>query len=276
MVRIDAHQHFWALDRNDYDWLTPDLEPLYKDFLPQALLPLLKKTSTGKTILVQAAATEAETIFLLNLANQHDFIAGVVGWVDFEAKNAADRVGLMKGRGVLGLRPMVQNIADTNWLLCPALQSAVDAMVTHNLRFDALIQPRHLGILDKFADKNPDLQIVVDHAAKPDIASGNLNEWVAGIGRLAQNPAIYCKLSGLVTEAGAAWTASDLKPIVDTLLDAFGPQRLIWGSDWPVVNLASDYVSWVELCDFHLTNLTIDERAAVFGGNAARFYGIPK
>jgi L-fuconolactonase len=274
MLRIDAHQHFWTTGRNDYGWLTPALGPIYRDFLPQDLQPLLADANIDRTVLVQAAASEEETFFLLDMAAQTNFVAGVVGWVDLEAANAPDRVAAMAELGVLGLRPMVQDIADTEWLLRPALRPALQAMISTDLRFDALIQPRHLPVLDQFVKLYPRLKIVIDHGAKPDIANGLIDDWAAGMQRLAAGSDIYCKFSGLVTEAGEGWTASNLTPYTQLLIDAFGPNRLMWGSDWPVVNLASDYASWNSLSDTLLAGLASDQIAQIRGENAALFYGI--
>jgi L-fuconolactonase len=274
MLPIDAHQHFWKTSRDDYGWLTPALGPIYRDFMPPDLQPLLAAADIDRTVLVQAAASEAETFFLLDVAAQTDFVAGVVGWVDLEASNAPDRVVAMAERGVLGLRPMVQDIADTEWLLRPALHPALKAMIAADLRFDALIQPRHLLVLDRFVQLYPGLKIVIDHGAKPDIANGMIDDWAAGMHRLAAGSDIYCKLSGLVTEAGELWDDKDIIPYAQVLIDAFGPERLMWGSDWPVLNMASDYAGWNSLSEALLGRLSPEQISQIRGGNAARFYGI--
>jgi L-fuconolactonase len=274
MLIIDAHQHFWSIDRTDYGWLTPDLGPIYRDFQPSDLQPWLNKTGVDRTILVQAAQSEEETLYLLDIAAQTDCVAGVVGWVDMEADNAADRVAYMADRGVIGLRPMVQDIADTDWLLRPSLRPALEAMVAHDLRFDALIQPRHLPVLLRFIGTYPALKVVIDHGAKPDIANAAFQPWADGMRQIAERTQAYCKLSGLVTEAAADWHADDLKPYMEQLLTCFGPDRLIWGSDWPVLNLASDYASWHSMVESFLSELDPLARGRIMGGNAAEFYGI--
>jgi L-fuconolactonase len=274
MDRIDAHQHFWTTSRDDYGWLTPELGAIYWDFQPNDLRPLLAQTGIGRSILVQAAQSEAETFYLLDLAAQTDFVAGVVGWVDLEAPDAAARVAAMAQRGVIGLRPMVQDIADTAWLLRPSLKSGLDAMVAHDLKFDALVQPRHLSILPDFARLYPKLAVVIDHGAKPNIANAGLQPWADGIGHLTRTTSFCCKLSGLVTEAANGWQPKDLQPFVDVLLDSFGADRLMWGSDWPVLNLASNYQSWHNLSVELLNALSDNDRAQIFGGTAARFYGL--
>jgi L-fuconolactonase len=272
--KIDAHQHFWSTARNDYGWLTEELGPIYRDFQPADLRPLIAGAGVDRTILVQAAQSEAETLYLLDIAADTAFVAGVVGWVDLEAEGAAERVAFMVGKGVIGLRPMVQDIDDTEWLLRPALRPAIEAMIAHDLRFDALVQPRHLSILPQFVAAYPGLRVVIDHGAKPDIAHGTFQPWADGMARIARETDACCKLSGLVTEAAADWKPDDLKPFVAHLIACFGPERLIWGSDWPVLNLASDYASWHRLVAEFLSGMSQSEREMIMGGNAARFYGI--
>jgi L-fuconolactonase len=274
MFVIDAHQHFWSTSRDDYGWLTPELGPIYRDFQPADLVPLIATAGIDKTILVQAAQSEAETLYLLDIAAQTPFVAGVVGWVDLEAENAADRVAFMAGKGVIGLRPMVQDIAETEWLLRPTLRPAIEAMITHDLRFDALVQPRHLPVLPQFMAAYPGLKVVIDHGAKPDIANTAFQPWADGMAQIASETNAYCKLSGLVTEAAADWTPDDLKPFMTHLIACFGAERLIWGSDWPVLNLAGDYAGWHALVGEFLSGMTGEDRDKIMGGNAARFYGI--
>jgi L-fuconolactonase len=274
MQRIDAHQHYWKTARTDYGWLTANLGSIYRDFMPDDLATHLGAARIDRTILVQAAPSEAETLFLLDIAEQTPSVAGVVGWIDFEATDAPDRVAQMAKHGVVGLRPMVQDIADTDWLLRSTLLPAIEAMMAHDLRFDALIQPRHLPVLLEFARAYPDLKIIIDHGAKPNIANGAIESWAKGLRALASETDVYCKLSGLVTEAGANWSAETIKPFADILIELFAPTRLVWGSDWPVLNLANDYAAWIQLSDWLLADLSAGERTLVFGGNAARFYGL--
>jgi L-fuconolactonase len=276
MRRIDAHQHFWTTSRDDYGWLTPELGPIYRDFQPHDLQPFLAATGVDRTLLVQAAQSEAETLYLLDLAAQTDFVAGVVGWVNLEAADAATRVAAMARRGVIGLRPMVQDIADTEWLLRPALRSGLDAMIAHDLRFDALVQPRHLPILAEFSQLYPMLKVVIDHGAKPDIANGKLQPWADAITHIARNTSFCCKLSGLVTEANHDWQLTDIEPFVRVLITAFGADRLMWGSDWPVLNLAGDYHRWHRVTTELLGGLSTQDRDLIFGGTAAGFYGLDR
>jgi L-fuconolactonase len=272
-MRIDAHVHLWTLARGDYGWLTPELAPIYRDFGLADLVPLASAAAIDGTILVQAAPTEAETMFLLDIADRADVVRGVVGWTDFDAEDAADRIDALARRPLLvGLRPMVQDLPDDDWLLRPALAPILTAMAKQTLVFDALALPRHLPRLLRVVDRHPDLQFVLDHCAKPRLAEGDIAAWKDDIATLAKRPNIVCKLSGLATEAARDWQVADLRPAVDHVLACFGPQRLVWGSDWPVVNLAGGYVQWLAAAETLLANLSDDERAGIFGRNAARIY----
>jgi L-fuconolactonase len=272
-MQIDAHQHFWRLARGDYGWLTAALAPIYRDFLPVDLAPLLAATGIGQTILVQAAPTPAETDFLLALAEQTPWVAGVVGWVDMADARAADRIAVLAENPLLvGLRPMVQDIADDDWLARAELAPAFEALIAHDLVFDALVLPRHLPRLKIVLDRHPRLAVVVDHAAKPDIAHRRYGPWRAELAAVAAHPTTTCKLSGLVTEAGSGWTVAALRPVADQVLECFGPARVLWGSDWPVATLAAGYRSWFDAAVKLTAHLDPAERAAVFGGNARRVY----
>jgi L-fuconolactonase len=272
-MRIDAHQHFWSLARGDYGWLTPALGPIHRDFGPADLSPLLAQHGIDRTILVQAAPTQAETAFLLDIAAKTPFVAGVVGWTDFDAPDVAERIAVASDNSLLvGLRPMVHDIADELWLARPGLNPAFEAMAAHNLVFDALLKPRHMMPMLTVLERHPNLACVIDHAAKPDLVVGDLAGWRNGMSVLAAHPGLHCKLSGLVTEAGPDWTLETLRPVVDHLLATFGPERLIFGSDWPVVTLRASYAQWLEVAEILLAGLTEAQRAAIFGGNAAKLY----
>lgn len=272
-MRIDAHHHVWTLARGDYDWLTPDLAPIYRDFHLFDLAPHLSAAGIEGTILVQAAPTEAETEFLLEVAKNADIVRGVVGWTDFDAADGAARVDALAARQVLvGLRPMVQDIADDDWLLGPRLAPVLTAMAGHNLVFDALVLPRHLGRLLRVVDQHPELQFVLDHLGKPPLATGKIAGWKHDIALLGECPNVVCKLSGLATEAARDWRVADLRHAVDHVRACFSPQRLLWGSDWPVVNLAGGYAKWFAAAEALLSDLSADKKAGVFGDNAARIY----
>lgn len=270
---VDAHQHFWQLDEPGRDWPTPDLEPIYRDFGPADLQPLLREHGVSATVLVQSMACESDTLRMLELAERMPWIAGVVGWTDLKAADAPERIArLARHPKLRGLRPMLQGLPDDRWIDDPALTPAIEAMRVHGLAFDALVMPRHLPGLYAFARRHLALPIVIDHAAKPAIASREPGEWGADLARLASLPNVHCKLSGLVTEAAPEWRTRDLQPWVAHVLECFGPERILWGSDWPVLNLAGDYARWVVASRELLAHLDREARAAIYGGNAIRFY----
>jgi L-fuconolactonase len=269
---IDAHQHFWQLGRHDCAWPTPDLAPIHRDFMPGDLRDLAFDVGVTGTVLVQSQPSDRDTDFLCELAERTDWIKAVVGWADLTSPAAPARISALAGRPRLrGLRPMLQDLPPEN-LADPALEPAIAAMIEHDLSFDALVRPGHLSQLYRFAERHPSLRIVIDHAAKPNIALGALDPWRTRMEALATLPNVYCKLSGLVTEARADWKAEDLEPVVMSLLAEFGAERLMWGSDWPVVELAADYGRWLNTAQALTRNLSESESAALFRDTAVRFY----
>ncbi|MBG6165346.1 L-fuconolactonase [Labrenzia sp. EL_195] len=275
MTRIDAHQHFWDIARGDYHWLTPELGPIYRNFLPSDLAPNLEAHGISGTILVQAAPTLAETRFMLSLADNSPAVKGVVGWVDFESTDAPQIISdLAAHPAIVGLRPMIQDIEDDDWMLRDNLTPAFEALIANDLTFDALTFPRHLENLSALLIRYPDMRVVIDHGSKPLIRDSLIDDWAASMKQLAADTNAFCKLSGLVTEAKPDWSVDDLRPYVDHLLSTFGPQRILWGSDWPVCLLASSYERWVEATETLLNGLTPDEKDAVLGLNALRAYGL--
>jgi L-fuconolactonase len=272
-MRIDAHHHLWTLTRGDYGWLTPDLAPIYRDFSLADLRPQLSLAGIEGTILVQAAPTQAETMFLLDIAESAEVVCGVVGWTDFDAADAVACIDALASRKLLvGLRPMVQDLADDDWLLRPALAPLLTSMARNGLVFDALVKPRHLPRLLRVIERHPDLQFVLDHCGKPQLVTGDLVIWQRDVALLAEHPNIVCKLSGLATEAMPDWQIADLCKAADHVRACFGPKRLLWGSDWPVINLAGGYAKWFAAAETLLADLSLDEKADIFGGNAARIY----
>ncbi len=273
MHRIDSHQHYWALARGDYGWLTPALAPIYRDFGPADLQPLLDAHGIGATILVQAAPTVEETRYMLDLAARTPSVAGVVGWAPFEAPDAVACIrALAEDPLLVGLRPMIHDIKDINWILRQELTVPLRAMAGLGLVFDALVRPVHLPALLTMLDRHPDLQVVIDHGAKPDIRHGTFEPWASEMAWLAERKQVACKLSGLMTEAPEGANAEALRPYAEHLLRCFGPDRLLWGSDWPVLTLAASYARWVNTADDLLSGLPQEDRDAVFGGNAQRIY----
>jgi len=273
---IDAHQHFWDQTRGDYGWLTPELSGLYRVFGPDDLKPLREAANVARTVVVQAAPTVDETRYLLDLARNDSSIAGVVGWVPLDAPNAGELIDeLAREPKFKAVRPMLQDLPDDRWIENPALTPAIHALIKNDLAFDALIFPRHIASLKVFAERFPDLRMVIDHGAKPQIKDGHAGWqiWANGIAELAALPqGLRCKLSGLATEAAPGWTIATLKPYVDHLLKHFGADRLMWGSDWPVLNLNGDYAKWNDAARQLTSHLDPTQQQAIFCDTAKTFY----
>jgi L-fucono-1,5-lactonase len=278
MSGVDAHHHVWRLARGDYGWLqpTPALAAIYRDFDLDELRPQLAAADIGATVLVQAAPSVAETHYLLEVAKQSaGLVRGVVGWVDLGARDAVQTLSELAADPLLkSVRPMLHDLADAEWILRHEVQPALAALPALGLRFDALVRPRELAALRALLLAHPDVPVIVDHCAKPDIAGGGWQPWATDIAAIAAQSTAYCKLSGLVTEAGAGWTVDTLRRYVDHVIACFGVERVIWGSDWPVLTLAASYSEWHAASAALLESLSAEERAAVRGGNARRFYGL--
>jgi L-fuconolactonase len=277
MMRIDSHQHFWSVARGDYGWLTPDKGILYQDYLPSRLKPELEKVNIDRTILVQAAPTLEETEFLLGLNDKHDFIAGVVGWIDLDSEMFKDHYyRLRECAGFVGIRPMLQDLAD-DWILRPLVMKNLKFLMDENFPVDLQVRSRHLPYILRLLTELPDLRAVIDHAAKPPIAQGVMEPWKEHMAQIGKHKNIMCKLSGLVNEAGiTAGRKSDiLKPYVQHVVEAFGTQSIMYGSDWPVCLLADQYEDVYRTLLYTLPEIISEsELSDVFGGNAARFYKI--
>lgn len=273
---VDAHHHVWSLARGDYGWLTPALAPIYRDFTLVDMEPLSEAAGVTTTVLVQAAPTVAETRFLLQVAQDSGgVVKGVVGWVDLAAADAIQTLTRLTRNPLLkSIRPMLQDLPDPAWILRADVGRTLAALPRLGLRFDALVKPAQLPALLPMLDQHPDLAVVIDHGAKPDIAGSTWEPWACSIRAAAANPRVRCKLSGLATEAGPDWTIDRLRPYFDHLLECFGAQRLMWGSDWPVVNLSGSYQRWYAATVALLAGLTPQERAAIMGGTARKFYGL--
>lgn len=272
---LDAHHHLWAPARGDYGWLTPDLTRLYRDCLPADLDPLLQNAGVDGTVIVQAAPTLAETRFLLDLARRWPKARAVVGWIDMTAGDASEVLASLATDPLLrGIRPMIQDEPDPDWMAQANVVRAFAAIGHCGLTFDALVRSEQLPALARLLDRHPNVPVVIDHAAKPGIEAGGFQPWADDLRALSKRPQVMCKLSGLLTEAGPRRLDADLRPYVDHLLACFGPARLMWGSDWPVLNLAGDYPGWLEQARRLVQSLGEDEQAQIFGLTAARFYGL--
>lgn len=269
-MRIDSHQHFWRLADRAGQWPPPGLAAIHRDFAPEDLLPALRAGGVAGTVVVQSLPDLAETQALLALADRHPFILGVVGWADLKAPDAAGAVASLALHPKLrALRPMLQDIEDVRWIDDSALDPAAAAMREHRLCLDALVRPEHLPGLLAFAHRHGDIPIVVDHAAKPDIAAGACDGWRRDMAALARHPNVRVKLSGLLTEAGAGAGAATLRPYIQRLVEWFGFDRMLWGSDWPVLLLAGSYDAWLSMCLDLIPEAAHD---AVFAANARSFY----
>lgn len=274
---IDSHQHFWQVGRYDYPWMSPDLGALYRDYLPGTLEPILKECGVEKTILVQASNSLAETDWLLSLADRHRFIAGVVGWVDLAYPGIAKDLEVFTADpNFKGVRHLVESEPADDWLAQPEVLRGLQILEKQNLSYDLLVHTRHLKHVKTVAEACPELRLVVDHMAKPPIGSGSrdeVTEWAEALREVAAYPNVSCKLSGLVTEANlTSWRVEDLRPCVEQALEFFGPERMMFGSDWPVCLLAAAYVEVLDAFQFLLHKLSDEERAMIFSGNATKFY----
>lgn len=277
-MKIDAHQHFWQPARGDYDWMPKDNPVLYRAYAPSDLAPILDRSGIEGTVLVQAAATVHETDYMLGLADASPLIKGVVGWIDFEDPGHLEHLTRFAAHPkFLGVRPMIQDIPDVDWMLRADIQWAYRAIIELNLTFDALGFPQHLPNFLKLMAAYPDMRAVYDHCMKPRICDQRagkdaFSKWADGMSQLAAKTSGCCKFSGLVTEAGDGWTIEDLRPFAEHVLNAFGPERVMWGSDWPVCRLQAEYDNWLQVAMDLTKDLPASQRAEVFGGTAARFY----
>jgi L-fuconolactonase len=277
---VDAHHHVWDLSVRDQGWISgPELAPLRRDFLLADLEPEARTAGVTATVLVQTITVPQETPEFLQLAACSDLVAGVVGWTDLTAPDVADQLASLGagpgGEYLVGIRHQVQAEPDPRWLVRPDVLRGLTAVAEAGLVYDLVVKPHQLEAAAEAATRLPHLTFVLDHLGKPPIASGALAPWAEEPRRLAALPNTRCKLSGLVTEADwGSWTTQDLKPYADTVLDAFGPDRLMFGSDWPVCRLAADYAQVIAAARELTTQLTSAERHQVFTYTAARTYGL--
>ena len=270
---LDAHQHFWAVARGDYGWMGPG--PLRRDFGPGDLAPLMAAAGITRTILVQAAETEAEADDLLDIAARTDFVAGVVGWLDMTAAGFPARLDHYRAQPKwVGLRPMLQD-HPPEAIDDPRFRAALGAVAQRGVPFDILTHPRHLPAILRAVQATPGLHAILDHISKPDMTGPLDPGWLEGIAALAAVPGLHCKVSGLVTEAGTDWSADRIRPFVAAVAAAFGPDRLVFGSDWPVCTLAARHDEVVALAQALLGEIfSAEELQRIFETNGLRFYGL--
>ncbi len=279
--RIDAHHHFWQIGKYQYPWITRETPVLDHDFGPAELRPLLDEQTIDRSILVQTIASLDETWWFLELAADNPWIAGVVGWVDLIDPNVGATLDLLSarfGERLVGVRHNLHDEPDDRWILREDVLRGLRAVAERDLAYDLLIRPRHLPFAAELAATIPDLRLVIDHLAKPPIANPSIatrsfDDWSNGLAALAKWPNVYCKLSGMITEADPQrWQPADLRPYIDHAIEAFGVERLMFGSDWPVCLLAGSYGQVVDAVEQNLTTLSTADREQIFGLNAARFY----
>jgi L-fuconolactonase len=277
---VDAHHHFWDPARAEYPWMTDALAPIRRRFGPEDLRPLLAANGIDQTILVQTRSSADETREFLATAAEHEFIAGVVGWVDLTAPNVAEQLASLRagpgGTKLVGIRHQVHDEADPEWLGRKDVRRGLAAIGAAKLTYDILVRTRELPAALAMVRSLPDSRFVVDHIAKPPIATGAIDEWAARLEPLAAYRNVYCKLSGMVTEADwKRWTARDIRPYVTRVLEWFGAERCVFGSDWPVCLVAASYAHVVDACGQAIGDLPPADRERIFGGNAVALYGLP-
>jgi L-fuconolactonase len=274
MEIIDSHQHFWQVGHFDYPWMNPDVGVLYQNYLPLQLEPILKDCNVAKTVLVQASNSLAETYWLLSLAERYPFIAGVVGWVDLKHPEMEQELEVLTVNPKFkGVRHLVESEPSDDWLIQPSVLKGMQVLESHQVPYDLLVHTRHLKHVKTVAETCPNLRLVIDHMAKPPIASGEIADWADAVKEVAAYSNVWCKLSGLVTEANwTSWTTEDFRPYVDRVLEFFGPKRMMFGSDWPVCLLAAPYAQVLETFESLLAGLAEANRNRIFSENAEEFY----
>jgi L-fuconolactonase len=275
MGAIDGHVHFWKYDKKRDAWITDKMKLLQQDYVPEQLMLNLKRNGVEGCVAVQADQSETETRFLVELARTHPIIRGVVGWLDLKSSHVNERLEHFSANAIIkGYRHVAQSEAD-DFLLGADFQRGVRALKGFNYSYDVLIYPRQLPAALQFASKFPDQKLIIDHCAKPDIRSGITDGWKQQIKEIASLPHVYCKLSGLFTEATwKKWNPADFYPYLDVVFESFGTDRLVYGSDWPVILLSGMYVQWKSLLEKYMEPYPLEEREKVFKLNAMRFYGI--
>jgi len=273
MKIIDTHQHFWKYDPVSYSWINDEMQVIRKDFLPGDLAVVVNEHKLQGTVAVQADQTEAETDWLLQLAAKNDFIKGVVGWVDLRSSNIEERLQHYQQFSKLkGFRHVLQG-EEPSFMLQKDFLNGISKLQQFNFTYDILIFPQHLAVALELVQQFPEQKFVIDHVAKPYIKDGKIDEWKAGMEKLAQHSNVYCKISGMVTEADwKNWTADDLRPYMDVVVNSFGIDRIMYGSDWPVCLVASSYKRWLQTVKDYFASYSAEEQEKVFSTNAMKFY----
>ena len=273
MKIIDSHQHFWNYDATRHDWINEEMRAIRKDFLPEQLSPILKENNVDGCVSVQVDQTTEETDFLLALAKEHSFIQGVVGWVDLRASNLEDTLeNYRDAKALKGFRHIIQGQA-AGFMLQPNLIQGLKKLATRNYTYDLLIYAHQLKEANELIKQVTELPIIIDHVAKPNIKDSEMEDWKKEITALAKYPNVYCKISGMATEANwETWTMAGLQPYLDTVVAAFGTERIMFGSDWPVCLVASSYAKWLNGVQKYFNTFSSTEQEAIFAGNVIKFY----
>ena len=274
MIKIDSHQHFWKFDPIRDSWIGQEMAVIQKDFMPDDLKPILNKHGIDGCVAVQADQSEDETKFLLELAEDHDFIKGVVGWTDLRAKDIGKRLEYFKTfKKLKGFRHVLQGETDRALMLTPQFTKGISALKIHDYTYDILIFPDQLGYTYQFVKNFGGHRFVIDHISKPDIKNKNMEKWEKGIRALARHENVWCKISGMVTEADwENWVLTDFKPYLDVIFESFGINRVMYGSDWPVCNVAGGYLQMLSVVKNYTSKLSADEQEKFWGSNAMEFY----
>ncbi|WP_068310303.1 amidohydrolase family protein [Polycladidibacter hongkongensis] len=277
MLEIDAHFHLWQLERGDYSWLSSKREIIYKDFLPEDYHRAISETQISQGVLVQSTNTLAETEFLLNLTADDQRVAAVVGWVDLANKDAPKQLeALSKHRKFVGVRAILPLEGDDGWLASEEVAQGLASLSRLGLTLDVLALSHHLPAVAAILPRYPDLQVVIDHAAKPALASGDTAKWQHDMQVCASFANCFCKFSGFTALLAPDWQATDLKDLSEAVLRMFGPERVMWGSDWPVLNETSSYKQWRQISGELIESLAPPHRHQLFAGTAAHFYQLAK
>jgi len=274
-MRIDAHQHFWDIGRFRYPWMPKGDSPLRRNFLPGDLKPILKRNRFDGSVVVQANVVIEETRWLLELAGQHEFILGVVGWVDLTDPRVGETLDeLQRHPKFKGVRHLVHDEPDANWLIRDDVLHGLGELSRRRIPSDLLLRPLHLPLVPRVADRIPELRMVIDHIAKPPIAAQRMDGWTEDMESASKIPHMYCKLSGMITEDDAPWKAEHLRPYVQHVFSLFGPDRLMFGSDWPVCTLAGTWKEVLAAFTQAVGPQSMEVREKLLGETAARFYGL--
>ena len=276
MLKIDSHQHFWKYEESMSDWITADMAVLRRDFMPEDLEPLLKESDIDGCVVVQVNQSQEENLFQLTSALSNDFIKGVVGWVNLQATDIAEQLEeLSKHVKLKGFRHILQGEQDRALMLKPKFLNGIKALAKHGFTYDILIYPDQLMYVPALVSQFPDQRFVIDHIAKPEIKTRNIDDWAAGIKALQKYDNLFCKVSGMVTEADwSGWKPEDFDPYLDIVFETFGARRVMFGSDWPVCLPAGEYKDVVSLAGNYIEKLTTKEQSLFWGGNAMEFYNL--